>query len=84
MPETVLGPKKTHFYLNQKIQSGELLIKANKIYDEIISVLNQSPEVNLDVYISIEAYFADGADEKIVRDVSENLSTLKMNQGEWS
>lgn len=84
MPETVPVPKKTRFYLNQKIQSGELLIKANKIYDEIISVLNQSPDVNLDVCISIDAYFADGADEKIVRDVSENLSALKMSQGEWS
>ncbi|MDD6486202.1 MAG: DUF499 domain-containing protein [Spirochaetales bacterium] len=76
--------KKTHFYLEEKIPFGELTIKANKIYEEIISVLNQSPYVDLDVRISIDANFADGAEDNIVRAVSENLKTLKMNSGDWS
>lgn len=83
-PAPTPTPKKNHFYIDQKIQFGELAIKANKIYDEIISVLNQSPDVSLDVHISIDAHFSDGADDSIVRGVTENLRTLNMNPGEWS
>lgn len=79
------APKKnTQFYTEQKIPFGELVVKANKIYDEIISVLNQSPDVELDVRLSIEAKFPNGADSSIVRAVNENLKALNLDSGEWS
>ncbi len=76
--------RKTHFYLDQQVPFGELSIKANKIYEEIISVLNQSPDVDFDVHISIDAHFTDGAEDRIVRAVNENLKVLNLNPGDWS
>lgn len=75
---------KTHFYMEQKIPFGELVIKANKIYEEIIDALNQSPDVKLDVSITVEAHYDGGADDGIVRAVNANLNTLGMTPGEWS
>ena len=70
--------------MEQKMPFGELVIKANKIYEEIISVLNQSPDVKLDVSITVEAHYDGGADDGIVRAVNANLNTLGMTFGEWS
>lgn len=74
----------SHFYLEQPIASGMLPVHANKIYEEIVSILTKSPNTDVKVNIILEAEFPDGIDDNTVRAVSENLKTLNMNTGEWS
>ena len=82
--EITQSKKPTHFYLEHQVQAGMLSVQANKIYEEIISVLNQSIDANIKVSISIEANFKNGAEDNIVRAVKENASTLNIGTSEWS
>ena len=73
-----------HFYLDQQVQAGMLPVQANKIFDEIVSVLTRSADTKVKVNISLDVDFSNGADDATVRAVKENLQTLNMNPGEWS
>jgi hypothetical protein len=51
---------------------------ARQIADEIVQHLAALPGAELQVTLEIEAFVPDGIPEKVIRDVSENGSTLKL------
>lgn len=74
----------SHFYMEHQIQAGMLTIQANKIYEEIVSILTQSVNADVNVTISVEACFKSSADDNTVRAINENANTLGIKKIEWS
>ena len=63
-----------------KILSDRYASDFKKLADEILSPLGATPGVTLTVTIEIEATAPEGFDDAKVRTVSENASTLKLEQ----
>lgn len=84
-PVTSVQEKKyTHLFAEAEIKPLSLPADARQIYDEIISVLNTSPDAKIRVTLTVEADYSNGADQATVRAVKENADSLHFKTKEWS
>jgi hypothetical protein len=73
-------PGKTRFFGSKRLQADRYASDFKKLADEILGPLGATPGVTLNVTIEIEATSPDGFDDAKVRTVSENATTLKLEQ----
>lgn len=76
-PGTPPRPSKTRFFASTTLADGREAADFRQLFDEILPHLRAG---NLTVRLEIEATRDDGFDEGIVRVVSENSTTLKVEQ----
>jgi hypothetical protein len=82
-PEPGPGPEppgRTRFFGSKRLQADRYASDFKKLADEILGPLGATPGVTLNVTIEIEATAPEGFDDAKVRTVSENASTLKLEQ----
>jgi hypothetical protein len=73
-------PGRTRFFGSKRLQADRYASDFKKLADEILGPLGATPGVTLNVTIEIEATAPEGFDDAKVRTVSENASTLKLEQ----
>ena len=72
-------PRPTSFVGSVTLDGGRVGKSAGQIADEVISHLAALPEARVTVAMEIHVQMPKGADERVVRTVSENASTLKFD-----
>ena len=72
-----MTPSKTRFFASTTLTDGHEAADFRQLFDEILPHLRSG---RLIVRIEIDASSADGFDERVVRTVSENATTLKVEQ----
>lgn len=76
-PTPPVTPSKTRFFASTTLTDGHEAADFRQLFDEILPHLRSG---RLIVRIEIDASSADGFDERVVRTVSENATTLKVEQ----
>jgi hypothetical protein len=78
MPPPTRG--KTRFFGSKRLKSDRYASDFKKLAEEVLGPLGTTPGVTLNVTIEIEATAPDGFDDAKVRTVSENATTLRLEQ----
>lgn len=76
-PSPAPKPSKTHFFASTTLTDGREAADFRQLFDEILPHLRSG---SLSVRIEIEAHDPAGFGEDVVRTVSENAATLKLEQ----
>jgi predicted AAA+ superfamily ATPase len=76
---TDAGPVYRRFHGSVKIDPIRIGRDTNKIADEIVQHFNALTDADVEVTLEISVKLQNGANEKIVRDVTENCRTLKFD-----
>jgi hypothetical protein len=78
------GPApKRRFFATKELSSERPAADFKSITDEIIAPLNAAAPASLTIRIEIEATSAEGFEASTIRTVSENVNTLKFEQGDF-
>ena len=73
-------PKLTRFHRSVSVDPQRLGRDASRIAEEVVQHLAALVGAELEITLEIQAKLPDGADEKTVRDVTENCRTLKFRE----
>lgn len=79
MPPSPAAPTCRRFHGSVQLDSLRVGRDAGRIADEIIQHLSKHVGTNVEVSLEIRAVLPDGADEKTIRDVTENCRTLRFD-----
>lgn len=71
--------KSSHFFLSADMNSEDMGKKINDLYAEVITHLNSVANVKMNISLEINMTAPDGIPDSVVRTVSENCNTLKIN-----
>jgi len=74
-------PKNTRFFMSAKLDTTRINRDVNKLVEEIISHLTTVDGCNIEVSLEVNADAPKGMPSAIVRTVSENCRTLKVDGG---
>src|SRR5579875_2724670 len=77
LTEAPAQPLLKRFYATVSLDSARVGRDAGRIAEEVIAHLAGRPGANVSVTLEIEATLPDGADQQLVRIVTENCQTLK-------
>lgn len=80
IPQTS-SPKNTRFFMSAKLDTTRINRDVNKLVEEIISHLTTVDGCNIEVSLEVNAEALDGMPSSVVRTVSENCHTLKVDGG---
>lgn len=80
-PSTPVAVKYTSFHGTKRINVDRLPVEAATIGDEIVKHLQGLVGANVEISIDIQATVPDGVPDDIVRIVTENISTLRFDEG---
>ena len=82
--QPVAGPKKPRVFVGSvKLDGLRVGKSAGRIADELISHLAALPGAKVDVTLEISVQIPEGADDDVVRIVSENANTLKFDHASF-
>ncbi len=76
-PVQVASPKPRRFHASVQLDAMRLGRDASRIAEEVLQHLTGMVGAKVEVTLEIQAELADGAGDKLVRDVTENCRTLK-------
>ena len=74
-PET---PKNTHFYMSAQLDTTRIGRDVQRLVEEVISHLTASDGAQVEVSLEVNVKSEDGLSQQVVRTVSENCRTLKV------
>ena len=74
-------PKNTRFFMSAKLDTTRINSDVNKLVEEIISHLTTVDGCSIEVSLEVNADAPEGMPSAIVRTVSENCRTLKVDGG---
>ncbi len=77
-PPPVVAPSNTHFYMSAKLDNMRTNRDVQKLMEEVISHLTDLEGCDVDIHLEVSATNPDGFTVPIVRAVSENCRTLKV------
>ena len=80
-PSTVsppIHPKNTQFFMSVKLDSTRVIREMQKYLEEVIVHLSENERNNVELTLEVNAYAPDGFTHEIVRTVSENCNTLRV------
>lgn len=76
-------PAKRRFFATKELSTERPAADFKSVTDEILAPLNAASPASLRIRIEIEATSAEGFEASTIRTVSENVNTLKFEQGDF-
>lgn len=71
-------PKNTHFYMSATLDNTRLNRDVQRLVEEVISHITSLKDAKVEISLEVEATAKDGVPPQIVRTISENCRTLKV------
>ncbi|MDR2736589.1 MAG: hypothetical protein LBB49_03385, partial [Gracilibacteraceae bacterium] len=75
IPDT---PKNTHFYMSAQLDTTRIGRDVQKLVEEVVSHLTSADGAQVEVSLEVNVKLPDGLSQQIVRTVSENCRTLRV------
>jgi len=76
-------PPKRRFFASKDLSSDRYALDFKNIGDEVIAHLIANPGASVKITVEIEAISPEGFEDSTIRVVSENVNTLKFEQGDF-
>lgn len=74
------GPTNTRFFMSQKLDNTRVIRDVQKLMDEVVNLLSSADGVEVEISLEVTAQTAKGFNTSVVRAVTENCRTLKIDQ----